>query len=242
MAVKILITNDDGIRSPALPELVRFARRLGAVTVVAPKTEQSGRSQAIDFFHPVEIKEVDLFPGAAAYAMASTPADCVRFGTVGLGVEYDLLISGVNCGYNLGEDIVYSGTIGAIFEGARSGTPGMAISAEAHTFLESLAHLEAIFNAFREKDLFAHNLLYNVNIPPMVRGMRITRQGGIFYSDRFIKRGEDLYIQEGEPTGVRTDDLSVDIDAVREGYISITPLTHHRTAMDAFEKMRGIFE
>lgn len=240
--MKILITNDDGIRSPALPKLIRFARRFGEVTAVAPNKEQSGKSQAIDFFHPVEIKEVELAPDITAYAMSSTPADCVRFGTIGLGVQYDLLISGINCGYNLGEDIVYSGTIGAIFEGARSGTPGIALSAQAHVFMDSFDHLEAVFEAFREKELFSRNLLYNVNIPPAVRGMRITRQGGIFYSDRFVKREEGLYIQEGEPTGVRTDDLSVDIDAVREGYISITPLTHHRTAMDAFEKMRGTFE
>ena len=93
--MKILVTNDDGIASPSLSHLAHWAAKFGEVTVVAPKVEQSGKSQSIDFFHPVEIKRVE-FDGLEAWAMDSTPADCVRFGILGLDREYDLVLSGIN--------------------------------------------------------------------------------------------------------------------------------------------------
>ena len=104
--MRILVTNDDGITSPSLSHLAHWASRFGEVIVVAPKVEQSGKSQSIDFFNPVEIKRVD-FGGLEAWAMDSTPADCVRFGVLGLDREYDLVLSGINRGYNLGDDIAY---------------------------------------------------------------------------------------------------------------------------------------
>ena len=125
--MRILITNDDGISSPILPVLARRAMELGEVTVVAPKVEQSGKSHAIDFMRPIEIKRVDIGDGIRAFAMDSTPADCVRFAICGLKEHFDLVISGVNRGFNLGKDIVYSGTIGAIFEAARLDINGVAI-------------------------------------------------------------------------------------------------------------------
>ena len=94
--MKILITNDDGIQSPVLPLLAEWAKKLGEVTVAAPKVEQSGKSQAINFLHPVEITTVDLVDGVTAYAVDSTPADCVRFGVLGLNQKYDLILSGIN--------------------------------------------------------------------------------------------------------------------------------------------------
>ena len=89
--MKILITNDDGIQSPALPLLAEWAKKLGEVTVAAPKVEQSGKSQAINFMHPVEIVPVELVEGVTAYAVDSTPADCVRFGVLGLMIIYGAL-------------------------------------------------------------------------------------------------------------------------------------------------------
>ena len=103
--MRILIVNDDGMNAAALPHLIRWARKLGEVTCVVPKFEQSGKSQAIDFLHPVEIKEVPLSVDIRVWAMDSTPADCVRFGATGLKKDYDLILSGINRGYNLGNDI-----------------------------------------------------------------------------------------------------------------------------------------
>ena len=113
--MNILITNDDGVRAPALPHLIRWARQFGDVTTIAPKVEQSGKSHAIDFMKEIEIKQVELAPDVTAYSVDSTPADCVRYGVTSLGKKFHLVISGINRGYNLGADIVYSGTIGAVF-------------------------------------------------------------------------------------------------------------------------------
>ena len=98
--MRILITNDDGIASVALSALAAWASRLGEVTVIAPRVEQSGKSHAIDFHRPLEIKQVPLLDGIEAWSVDSTPADCVRFGVLGLKKRYDLVLSGVNHGYN----------------------------------------------------------------------------------------------------------------------------------------------
>ena len=237
--MRILITNDDGIESPALPRLAKWAQKLGDVTVVAPKTEQSGKSQAIDFRRQVEIKQV-VRDGIAMWAMDSTPADCVRFGVRWLKAEYDLVISGINRGLNLGHDMAYSGTIGAILEAGRLGLPAIALSTDVDSFDNALSELDAVYGYITERRLFDYAGLYNVNIPSTPsRGMRITRQGGTFYTDDFISCGNDLYLQVGEPVTDTEGDLSVDIDALRSGYVSITPLTATKTDLVAFDVLKG---
>ena len=103
--MRILITNDDGIQSPVLPLLAKWAQKHGEVTLVAPKYEQSGKSHSIDFRNEIEVKKGDLVVGVEAYSVDSTPADCVRFAVNFLERKYDLCISGVNRGYNLGADM-----------------------------------------------------------------------------------------------------------------------------------------
>ena len=239
--MRILITNDDGVLAPVLPHLIRWARQYGEVVAVAPKVEQSGKSHAIDFTHPLEIKKVsigaEIGEDITAYSVDSTPADCVRFALDQLGRDFDLLLSGVNRGYNLGGDIVYSGTIGAIFEGARQGLPGIALSAFPTTHIEAVNELDKILAYFKEHKLLEQNCLYNVNIPPEAEGIRITRQGGIYFTDRFIPIGNDLYIQEGEPSIGDLSDTSIDISAVHSNLISITPLSPYRTDFEVFRKL-----
>ncbi len=239
--MRILIANDDGISSPALPHLVRWAKKYGEVTVVVPKFEQSGMSQAIDFRRVTEIKKVDIAPDVTVWSMDSTPADCVRFGVTGLGADYDLVISGVNLGLNLGEDIAYSGTVGVIQEGARLGIRGIAFSAEPHDYEAAIAQMDQVMDFIFENDLFAENGHYNVNIPKESKGFRITRQGGMFYSDAFVCKGNDMYIQVGEPVESKDKDPNIDINAYRNGYISITPIAWEKTAFAAFEKLKDEF-
>lgn len=235
--MRILIVNDDGISSPVLPLVAKWAQKLGQVTVVAPKTEQSGRSQAIDFKNAVEIKKVELLEGVDAYAVDSTPADCVRFAVMGLKTKYDLILSGINIGYNLGDDIAYSGTIGAILEGARMGMRGIAISADVDYFLSSVKYLDMIYDWFEENELLDKNLLYNVNIGHKVTDIKITRQGGIYYTDDFEYLGDDKYIQVGEPLKREFVDLNVDIDAVENDIISVTPLTASKTNFEVYNEL-----
>lgn len=235
--MKILITNDDGIQSPVLPLLAEWAKKLGEVTVAAPKVEQSGKSQAINFMHPVEITTVDLVSGVTAYAVDSTPADCVRFGILGLNQRYDLILSGINRGYNLGDDIVYSGTCGAIFEGSRLNIKGLAISTEPENLLEAPKFLDEVWEYIQKNDLYSYNDLYNVNIPPMPSGIRITKQGGMFFQDTFIHHEGQLYVQSGEIRKDCGSDPTTDINTMRQGLISITPLIASRTEMSVFNRL-----
>ena len=238
MAMRILITNDDGIAAPALPHLVNWAKELGEVTVVAPKIEQSGKSQAIDFFREVEIKRTPRLGDVEAWAMDSTPADCVRFGITGLKKEYDLVISGINKGFNLGHDIAYSGTVGAIMEAARLGVPAIAFSMNYEAKAEDvIPYLDGVLDFMNENGLWEYGSLYNVNIPNDVQGICITRQGGMFYSDAFEKREGDYYIQVGDPIRNETLDLTVDTDAIWANHISISPLTHDRTDLVVLERL-----
>lgn len=107
--MRILITNDDGIGAPGIIALARWAAKLGKVTVAAPSSEQSGRSHAINLTTPYKIKKVPFPDGIEAYSVDSTPADCVRFGLLSLEGGFDLVLSGINRGFNLGDDIGYSG-------------------------------------------------------------------------------------------------------------------------------------
>ncbi|MBO5041590.1 MAG: 5'/3'-nucleotidase SurE [Clostridia bacterium] len=238
--MRILITNDDSISSPILPGLVRWAKTKGDVTVVVPKVEQSGKSQAIEFYHAVEVKEVNLAPDLKVWAMNSTPADCVRFGVLGLHQTYDLVLSGINKGLNVGHDIVYSGTVGAIYEASRLGIHGIALSSAPEDLPEALTQLDGVWEWMTHHELLSHNLLYNVNFPREAKGIRITRQGGVFFSDGFQRQEGDMYIQVGAPLTDYGQDLNMDIDAIRNGYVSVTPLAAERTNFVAFEKLKHL--
>ncbi len=237
--MKILITNDDGIDALGLRLLTGWATRLGEVTVVAPKRGQSAKSHAIEIVHAFEIKRVDYMDGVEAYSVDSTPADCVRFGISGLRRRYDLVLSGINKGVNLGDDIVYSGTVGAIFEGAKLGVRGIAFSALPDELEEAAKHLDETYAYLTEGDLFAETPIFNINIPAKPKGLRMTYQGTSYYDDGFVCVEGDMYRQEGV---LRPDEYPEDADrdtvAYHRGYITVTPLAQTRTDMRVFEKYR----
>lgn len=242
MSMKILIVNDDGVNAEALPHLIRWAKGLGDVTCVVPKQEQSGMSQAIDFSHPHEIKRVSLATDLEVWAMDSSPADCVRFGVSGLGASYDLLLSGINRGYNLGCDIAYSGTVGAINEGGRLGIPSLALSADEEATREALLMLDGLWEFITKHDLLEGGRLYNINFPRKSppKGIRITQQGGEFFSDRFEYCGNHMYRQVGERISYDPHDLSIDLEAVYAGFISITPVAWQRTERAVYECLKDL--
>ncbi len=238
--MRILITNDDGIDTLGIRLLAEWAKKYGEVTVVAPKVEQSGKSQAIEFVQPVEIKKVPLIDGVTAYAMASTPADCIRFGVVGLGQTYDLVLSGINRGVNVGSDIVYSGTVGAIFEASRFKIPSIAFSAFPDGQEAAAKHFDQVYQYILANGLFNDNLLYNVNIPHEPKGIKLTYQGSAYFSDVFIPQGNDLYLQDGEPLADEfPNDGNRDTVAIHQGFISVTPLIETRTCMAVYAKQKA---
>lgn len=238
--MRILITNDDGISAEGIRVLAEWAKTKGDVTVVAPKVEQSGKSHAIDFTRPIEIKKMDFLEDVRAFSMDSTPADCIRFAVLGMHERYDLILSGVNKGYNLGKDIVYSGTAGAIFEGGRLGIPGIAFSTDPTTFDGAKKYLDAAYNFIMDNRLLEKNLLYNVNLPNSHGKIRVTKQGGVYFHDEFRYLGDDIWEQTGYIVTENEGDPELDTDSVRDGFISITPVVAGRTNMQIFNEIKDI--
>lgn len=236
--MRIAITNDDGIHAEGLRLLVQWAKKLGEVIVYAPKTEQSGKSHGIELHRALEVKPIDIGLGVTAYTVDSTPADCVRFALLGRKERFDLVISGINKGLNIGQDIIYSGTVGAAFEAAALGTKAMAVSTEPESFSGAAKHLDEVWDYITRRELFSKTRILNVNIPINVTGgIRITRQGGPYYSDSFIPQGNDLYMPSGFSIYSDLGRAHLDTDAALHGTISITPLTIDRTDTKVFDEL-----
>ena len=235
--MRILVTNDDGLGASQLLPLIRWCEKLGEVTVVVPKYEQSAKSHGIEIHKPFEAKQVELEPGLTVWAVDSTPADCVRFAILGKQMEFDLVISGINRGLNIGADIMYSGTVAAVCEAVNLGVPAVALSTSPANYPNATAELDRILEFFKEKDLLSLHNLYNVNIPENPKGFRFTRQGGPYYSDTFRPEENDLYRPCGLPVWVDRNDMTLDTDATLHGYISVCPVTTNCTDWDIYKKL-----
>ena len=230
--MRILITNDDGINAPGIRMLAEWAKTIGEVTVVAPKVEQSGMSHAIQFVEPIEIKRVNLIAGVEAWSMDSTPADGVRFGVLGLERQYDLILSGINRGVNVGVDLVYSGTVAAAMEAIMNGVPAIAFStANSSSMTIAEKYIVEVAKSIVGKD---HNLkeVWNVNFPAGLEG---APRGVIFnrkvapvwlydgkYQETVSFDGKRSLMIYGTPM-TNPDDApeGSDLEAVLSGYISI---------------------
>ena len=237
--MKILVCNDDGINAEGIKLLANWARKLGDVTVAAPKVQQSAKSHAINIHEgPIGVRKVPFGEGIAAYEVASTPVDAVRFATLGLNAHYDLVLSGVNRGFNMGEDILYSGTAANVFEASLRGCKGIAFSTDPTSFAEAEKWLDAIWEFFVEHDLLAISDIYNVNVPLDAKGIKWTRQGGAYFTDEFVEIGEGCYSQEGYSVYKHGTDFTLDTDAVMNGFVSVTPLTTRRDNAAVFEQLK----
>lgn len=240
--MNILITNDDGIGASGLIPLVQWAMTKGNVVVAAPKCEQSAKSHSIEIHKAFEVKKVDLYPGVDAYAVDSAPADCVRFAVLGLHLHFDLVISGINKGFNIGRDIMYSGTVSAVMEAGNLDLCAMAVSTSPGYYDEAVRHMDEVYDYFVKNDLFSQNLIYNVNIPRGNNGMfRITRQGGNYYSDDFAALENDMYMPCGKDVFAACQSTELDTDAVLvDKMISVMPLTLDRTDLTVFRQLQNL--
>ena len=238
--MRILLTNDDGIHAEGMRVLLDWARTIGDVTVAAPKCEQSAKSHAIEIHKPFEVKRVDMGHAITGYSVDSTPADCVRFAILGLHEKFDLVISGINRGLNIGRDIIYSGTVAAVFEAAALGTKGIALSTQPSSFDSARAHLDRVWAYVQDQRLLEKGDIYNINIPDPTDGrIHITRQGGPYYSDDFLPIGNDMYRPTGKSIYEEGSDAHLDTDVTLHGGISISPLTVDRTDRKVFDALSG---
>lgn len=236
--MRILITNDDGIRAEGLKVLYELSNKYGEIVIVAPEIEQSGKSHAINVYSGIEVKKYDdLFPGIVAYSVNSTPADCVRFAHYHLKYDFDVVFSGVNNGYNMGEDIMYSGTVAGASEGVFCGKKGIAFSTKRHDFSGVISNFDQVIQYILDNDLLSHGDLYNVNFPPIANNIKITRQGSTHYDTRFDFEDE-LYYQRGDAHFKKElNNINSDVNAIVNNSVSITPLTVDRTCFQVFESL-----
>ena len=238
--MRILITNDDGAGAAQLVPFIRWCRTLGDVTVIVPKSEQSAKSHSIEIHKAFEAKQVELADDITIWTVDSTPADCVRFACSGLKLRFDLVISGVNRGLNLGHDIMYSGTFAAACEAVNNGMKALAISTTVKGYLHATRHLDWIFDYLREHQLLQKNSLYNINIPEEPKGIRITCQGGPYFLETFQALENDMYMPVGKPIQSVGLDPTLDTVAHRQGYISISPMTTDRTCHSLFRQLQHL--
>ncbi|MDE6667915.1 MAG: 5'/3'-nucleotidase SurE [Clostridia bacterium] len=223
--MKILIVNDDGIYAEGIKHLVNWAKTKGEVSVFAPKVQQSGKSHSIEIHGGYEVKKVDIFEGVEAYSVDSTPADCVRIATLGFKKKFDLVLSGINCGPNLGGDIHYSGTVGACFEAAKGGMKAIAISTCFTSFDNAVKNLDRVWNEIQRRKMLDFTDILNVNIPEHGDEILITRLGEAIYSDDFKFLENDIVMPCLVSLYSGTRNLEIDTDATMTGHITITPLS-----------------
>jgi 5'-nucleotidase len=226
--MRLLCTNDDGILAAGLESLVRAAEPLGEVTVVAPDREQSATSHSLTLHHPLR----PVKRGERRWQVDGTPTDCVMLAVEALMPERpDFVLSGINHGQNMGEDVLYSGTVAAAMEGLSLGIPSIAVSfaggdlrADVSMLAEQVPALTTLFRHLLTLPRLPKNTLLNVNLPPLpsseVRGVRLTRLGRRVYSDSL------------KPMAEWTGEADSDFRAIREGFISVTPLHLDLTHFD----------
>jgi len=248
--VLILVTNDDGIHAPGLAALVDAARTIGEVFVIAPMVEQSGVAHSITLSRPLRVTEVERNDGLFGYGVDGAPADCVKLAVRRLlGRKPDLLLSGVNLGANLGINVFYSGTVAAAREGAILGIASVAVSVQASEQPEFTTAARIAARVARGTLGLAGegrpSVLLNVNVPavphPRIQGIRATHQslGGFRegYDARRDRLGRRCYwlTSGAQPEHV---DPGSDVEAVEDGFVSVTPLRHDLTQLESLDAVR----
>jgi len=239
--MKILISNDDGYMAEGIKALAEAMSSLGDITVVAPDRNRSGASNSLTLENPLRVNKLDN----GVYRVEGTPTDCVHLAITGLlDDEPDMVVAGINAGANLGDDVLYSGTVAAAIEGRFLGLPAVAISLNGHT----ATHYETA--AWAAKKLVAQLLasslpadtILNINVPDLpieeITGFESTRLGRRHKAEPVIKeldpRGRAMYwvgpAGEEEDAGPGTD-----FDAIRRGAVSVTPLQIDLTHYDAID-------
>ena len=232
--MRILVTNDDGIFAPGLWTLVKELKNIAQVVVVAPDREQSAIGTAVTLRQPLRVQRVrPLVPEVETYSVEGTPADSV---ILALGKlvknKIDLVISGINQGPNLGDDVLISGTVGAALQGYLRGLPALAISVAAadSLYLDNAARLATLLAKKIDSNSLPTNIFLNINLPSLplvkIKGVKITRLASGSYTntveERFDGQREYYWVVRQK---TNTDaDRKTDIWAIEQGNISITPL------------------
>jgi 5'/3'-nucleotidase len=238
--MRILLTNDDGVTSRGLLAAKKALDSVGTVSVIAPDSNRSAVGRGITIHRPLTVVEHTLRDGSTAYATDGTPVDCVRFGALGLlGEPPDLIVAGINYGVNLGDDITYSGTVAAAFEGIVLGIPAVAVSQQSteagthfrrqsgYDFAPAADFLPGLITLIGERGLPPRTIL-NVNVPPPpVTGVSVVRLGRRIYRDRLElasdEQGRRRYHIYGDDPSYH-EEPDTDFHAIAQSRIAVTPV------------------
>jgi 5'-nucleotidase len=247
MMTRILVTNDDGVHSDGIHALAAALARLGEVTVVAPHIEASAIGHALTLRRPLRMERLQ----DRIYEVDGTPTDCVNIALTQVYTSAsapELIVSGINKGYNLGDDVTYSGTVAGALEGSLLGIPSIAVSLartrETYDFTPAANAAATIASLVLRGDLVRARTFLNLNVPPgKPKGFRLTvqaKRNHITIVDRRTDpRGQAYYwIEEGENDWEPHD--RSDYQAVRDGYVSVTPLQSDMTDHDALAKLESL--
>ena len=250
--MKIVLTNDDGISALGLLAARQALEKIGDVLTVAPDQNRSGVGRSISFGRPLHVEEHEMADGVMGYSCSGTPVDCVRLVALGLmDFDPDIVVSGINHGENLGDDITYSGTVAAAFEGIVIGVPGIAVSLSVERSWHAGENEELHFGPVAD---FTARLtkvalgglpperILNVNAPnrTAVNGVRVTKLGRRFYKDELIEvkdeRGRVGYDIYNNPPGHHEEE-DTDFAAISSGEISVTPVHLELTDQAGMEEI-----
>lgn len=248
--MRILLTNDDGVNAPGLAALRKALSDLGDLTVVAPDTERSGVAHSVTLAQPLRIRKVYHSEEFFGFGINGAPADCVKLACREiLGALPDLLCSGMNLGANVAINVLYSGTVAAAIEGAILGVPSVAFSlaeTEKPDFDEAARVAREVLGLILATGIPERTVL-NVNIPGLpraaIRGIRVTHQSRTSYNELFEKRrdpwGRPYFWITGQMTNDYEREPDSDLRALRDGYVSITPVHFDVTAYDTIPTLRS---
>ena len=246
--MELLISNDDGIEAPGIQVLADSMRGLGGVTIVAPDKNRSGASNSLTLDAPIRIKEIET----GVYRVSGTPTDCVHVALTGLlDEDPDIVVSGINAGANLGDDVIYSGTVAAAMEGRFLGYPAVALSlviegSQGKQYFDTAGEAAIRLVKKLQRDHLPADTILNVNVPNCpwseIRGLEVTRLGHRHRAEPVIKstdpRGREMYWIG--PSGAEQDaGPGTDFDAVRRKFISVTPIHVDLTRYQALDQLAG---
>lgn len=247
--MKILVTNDDGIDSAGIAALAEALKEIAEVIVVAPSEEQSAVGHGITMKYPLRLFKYHKNGNFFGYAVEGTPADCVKMGIRNIiGESPDLVISGINHGSNTAINIIYSGTVSAAREAAIMDVPAIAISVTSHDakdFRYAGKVAKYLAQEITKFDL-PRGTLINVNVPNLpedeIAGILVTKQSKAKWDDIYEKRtdpfGKDYYWLTGKLVEIENENHT-DQSAIRNKYVSVTPIHFDLTDYDTFEKMKS---
>jgi 5'-nucleotidase len=250
--MRIVLANDDGINAPGILAARQALEKVGEVLTVAPDRDRSGVARSITFDSPLQVEKREMADGGVGYACSGTPVDCVRLVSLGLmDFEPDIVVAGVNHGENLGDDITYSGTVAAAFEGIVVGVPAIAVSLvtkrpwhdgeNSRLYFEPVAEFAARLASVAVESLAPERIL-NVNAPnlPEVKGARVSRLGRRLYTDELIEikdgNGGVTYDIYNNPPGHYHEE-GTDFAATERGEISVTPVHLNLTDTNSLERL-----